>query len=159
MVLEGYLYAGECLSSLCGFSIFGTKAGFSVNACRLLEGMTLVVSRAFSLLCGCHSPVSGRICFYRLVVGTEAPRRVSELWWEVGGTGELPLGEEPLSIPPLELLACECPGCHLSRAVQAHKVHCYWCCSESHLNSGYFPTVNTYPWLSFYSIIIPCLDQ
>lgn len=62
MVLEGYLYAGECLCSLCGFSTFGTKAGFSVNACHLLEGMTLVVSRAFSLLCGCHSPVSGRIC-------------------------------------------------------------------------------------------------
>lgn len=157
MVLE--IVIAECLCSLCGFSTFGTKAGFlSVNTCHLLEGMT-VVSRAFSLLCGCHSPVSGRICFYRLVVGTKAPRLVSELWWEVGGTGELPLGEEPLSIPPLELPPASVLGvtfrvlCRLTR-------YSYWCFnSGSHLNSGHFPTVNTYPWLSFYSIIIPCLDQ
>jgi len=42
----------------------------------------------------------GRVC--SLVVGMETPRSISELQCEVDGTGALPLGEEPLSIPPLE---------------------------------------------------------
>lgn len=53
------------------------------------------------LLCGCHCPVKGRVCC--LVVGMEAPRSISELKYEVGAIGILPLREEPLSIPLPEL--------------------------------------------------------
>ena len=58
------------------------------------------------MLCGCHRPVEGRVCF--LSVEVEAPSSISELWCEVGGTVALPLGEEPLSIPPLEPSTGEC---------------------------------------------------
>lgn len=53
------------------------------------------MSRVSSLFCDCHSPVWGRIC--SLLV--EAPRSVSELRLEVGGTRVLPLGEELPRIP------------------------------------------------------------
>ena len=39
---------------------------------------------------------------------------VSDLWGELCGISTLPLGEESLSIPPLELFICECALlCHL----------------------------------------------
>ena len=57
------------------------------------------------MLSGCHCPVRGGVC--SLVVGVEAPDLflscVSVLRCEVGGNGALPLGDKPLSIPPLEL--------------------------------------------------------
>lgn len=53
---------------------------------------------SFYSLCGCHCPGRGRVC--SLVVGRGAPRSVSELQCELGGTGALPLGEEPLSCTP-----------------------------------------------------------
>ena len=60
-----------------------------------------ILSGTSSLLCGCHCPVKGRVCC--LVVGMEAPRCISELKYEVGAIGILPLREEPLSIPLPEL--------------------------------------------------------
>lgn len=65
-------------------------------------------SGASSSLCGCHSPVGGRVC--SLVVRVKAPRSVYKLWCEVGRIGILSLGVELLSIPPQEL--CEV-ACHL----------------------------------------------
>ena len=62
---------------------------------------------ASSLLCGCHSPVGGRVCSSP-VVGLEAIRLGSKLWCEVGGTGMLLLGMEPLCIPPQELPTRTC---------------------------------------------------
>ena len=65
------------------------------------QSLHQMLSRTSSLLCGCHCPVGGRVCSRG--VGVEAPRSVSELQCEVGGTETFPLGEEPLSIPPPEL--------------------------------------------------------
>ena len=78
-------------------------------------------------VCGCHNPLRGRVC--SPVVGVEAPRSVSELWYKVGGTGVLLLGEETLSIPLQELSTGKCTlWCRLSPIVYAHKVHCCWHC-------------------------------
>ena len=53
-------------------------------------------------------------------------------------TGELPLGEKPLSIPPLEPFSCACSLlCPLSSVVWTHRIPCCWHCSRSHLNCGY----------------------
>ena len=41
-----------------------------------------ILTRASSLLCGCHCVVRGRVS--SLVVGVQAPRFVSELQYEVG---------------------------------------------------------------------------
>ena len=41
--MKGYLYVGLSLSSLCGFPIFGTRAVFSVDACRVFPQHVLVV--------------------------------------------------------------------------------------------------------------------
>ena len=58
----------------------------------------LWISReASSLLCDFHSPSRGR--FHSPVVGVQDCRFPSELYSEVGGTGALLPGEEPLSIP------------------------------------------------------------
>ena len=43
MVLDGYLYVGLSLCSLCGFNIFGVRAVFSMDACRLFPQHMLVV--------------------------------------------------------------------------------------------------------------------
>ena len=94
-----------------------------------------MLSRASTWLCGCHSAVRGRVC--SLVVGAEAPSSVSELWCEVGGIEVLPLGEEPLNIPLLELATGECAlWCHLKHLVHAHKVQCCWHCPWPCLNCG-----------------------
>ena len=59
-----------------------------------------MLSRASSLLCGCHSLVRVKVC--SSVVEVEVPRSISELWCGVGGV-EVPLLGEPLSIPLWEL--------------------------------------------------------
>lgn len=59
-----------------------------------------------SSLCGCHSPVGGRVC--SLVVGVEAPISVFKLWCAVGRIGILSLGEELLHTPPQELCGVAC---------------------------------------------------
>lgn len=82
------------------------------------------------LLCSCHSPITGKVCFP--VVGVDIPRFIFELYCEVGRAGD-----EPLNIPPQELSTSKCAlWCHLSLIVYAHKVHCCWNCSRSHLNHG-----------------------
>ena len=40
-ILEGYLYEGASLCSLCGFNIFGTRAAFSLYACCLFPQLVL----------------------------------------------------------------------------------------------------------------------
>ena len=67
------------------------------------------------MLCDCHCPVKGRV--FCLLVGMEAPRSISELKYEVGVIGTLPLREEPLSIPLPELFTKCALLCHLSPAV------------------------------------------
>ena len=63
---------------------------------------------------------------------------VCDLWYNIGGIEALLLGEKPLNILPLELFPCQCVLlCPLLPVVWAHKVHCGWCCSQSHLNCGY----------------------
>ena len=110
MVLEGYLYVGTSLRSLHMFSAFGTRAVFSMDACLLSlssvyaghyplerwcdwrcgdQNLHWILSRVSSLLCGCHCPVKGRV--FCLLVGMEAPRSISELKYEVGAIGTLPL--------------------------------------------------------------------
>ena len=72
------------------------------------QSLQWILSRASSLLCGCHSPVGDRVC--SPVVGVEAPRYISKLLQcEIGKTGVLPLGEKPLPIPPQELFARRAP--------------------------------------------------
>lgn len=70
----------------------------------LIEGMAGVATIASSgyreastLLCAFHSLSRGR--FDSPVVGVQDRRFPSELYCEVGGTGALLPGEEPLSIP------------------------------------------------------------
>ena len=62
------------------------------------QSLHWMLGRASSLLCGCHSPVRGRVC--SPVVRVEAPRSGSKLQCEVGGTGALSLGKELLCILP-----------------------------------------------------------
>lgn len=104
MVLEGYLYAGERLCSMCGFSIFGTRTGFSANACRLwLAGPSLcsVVVVALS--------VPGSAYTLQLLEQKPPDWRLSCAGRQVGL--EDPPGEEPPSIPRLEPLTCACAVC------------------------------------------------
>lgn len=61
-------------------------------------------------LCICHSPVRGEGSPF---VGVEAPK--FELQCAVGRIGMLPLGEEPLSVPPQELSRGRCA---------------LWCCQK-----------------------------
>lgn len=61
------------------------------------QSLPWMLSRTSSSLGGCYSPVGDRVC--SLVAGVEAPRYNSELLYEAGRTGALPLGEEPLSVP------------------------------------------------------------
>ena len=51
------------------------------------QSLHWMLSGGSSLLCGCHSPVKGRICF--LADGVEVPRSISGLWHEVGRIGML----------------------------------------------------------------------
>lgn len=153
MVLERYLYAGERLCSMCGFSIFGTRTGFSANACRLwLAGPSLcsvvvvalsVPGSAYTLQLLEQKPPDWRLSCAGRQVGLEDPPGG-------GATKYSPAGAAHLRVRCV---------CRLSRAVWARTVPCGWCCSGYHLSSGYFPSVNAYPWLSFSSIIIPRLDQ
>ena len=99
------------------------------------QSLHWILSRASSSLCGCQSPVWDRVC--SPVVGVEAPRSISELWCEVGGTGTLLLREELLCIPPQELSTERCTlWCHLPPVVWAHKVYCCWHCPQPHHNHG-----------------------
>ena len=43
MVLEGDLYVGASLCSLCGFNIFGARAVISIDACHLFPQCVLIV--------------------------------------------------------------------------------------------------------------------
>ena len=43
MVLEGYLYVGSSLCSLCEFNIFDVRAVFIMDACRLFPQCVLVI--------------------------------------------------------------------------------------------------------------------
>lgn len=80
------------------------------------QSLHWILSKTSSVLCGCHSPVRGRVC--SPTVGIEAPRSVSNPKCGVGQTGMLPLGEEPLNFPLLELPNGECAlWCHLSSIV------------------------------------------
>ena len=63
--------------------------------------MHWILSRASYLLYTCHSPVGDEVC--SPVIAVEAPKLVSELWYEVDGTGVLLLGVQPLCIPPQKL--------------------------------------------------------
>ena len=65
-----------------------------------------MLGRASSLICGCHSPLGGRVC--SPLVGVEAPRSGSKLHSEIGGTGLLPLGKEPPSVLLQELFTGTC---------------------------------------------------
>lgn len=85
MVLEGYLYAGERLCSMCGFSIFGTRTGFSANACHLwLAGPSLcsvvvialsVAGSAYTLQLLEQKPPDWRLSCAGRQVGLEDPPR------------------------------------------------------------------------------------
>ena len=71
------------------------------------------------------------------VVGVEAPRSGSKLQCELGRTGVLLLGKEPLCIPPQELSTGTCAvRCHLSPFVHSHKVYCFGHCLWPHLSYG-----------------------
>lgn len=76
-----------------------------------------MLSRASSLLCGCHSPDGRRVS--SPVVGVETPRSGSKLHCQLGGTRVLPLGEKPLSI----LLQESVRNCALWPSVWAQRVH------------------------------------
>ena len=107
--------------SLCRLSesnIFGVRAIFYMLACCVFlqvvlaivplmggcvsccgdQSMHRILGRTSLLLCGCHSPVGGRVC--SRVVAVEASRSGSKLQCEVGGTGAFSLGKEPLHITP-----------------------------------------------------------
>lgn len=95
----------------------------------------LDVKHGSSWLCGCQNPTGDHVC--SPVVGVEAPGSVPELWCEIGGTGALPLGREPLSNPLQELSPGGALRCHPSILVilgWAHRVHCCWSCPWPHLN-------------------------
>lgn len=131
------------LCSLNGFDIVDANAVFSMDDCcffpqcvlafiPLICGVTgfngdqnlpCMLSSASSFPCGCHSLIRGRIC--TLLVGVGTPH-LSELHCEVGGIAVLPLGEEPPTIPPLELSVRDCALlCHWSPIAQGHTVHCF----------------------------------
>ena len=59
MVLEGYFYVGVSLYSLHGFNIFGVKAVFSMDACRLFPLCMLAI---IPLLGGVTGFVVTRAC-------------------------------------------------------------------------------------------------
>lgn len=110
-------------------NISGVRAIFNMDACLISsvcagrypidrgcdcccgdQSLHWTLSRASALLCGCHSHVGGQVC--SPVVGTDAPRFISELLFEVGETGALLLGEKPLSVP--------LQNCPLCGAVTSH---------------------------------------
>ena len=109
MVLEGCLYAGERLCSVCGFSISGTRTGFSANACRLRSAGPALCSVAVIAL-----SVAGSAYTLQLL-GQKPPD------WCLSCAGrqvglENPPGEEPPSIPRLEPFTCGCAvsvACHM----------------------------------------------
>ena len=69
---------------------------------------------------------------------------VFDLLCEVGGIGSLPLGENALSFPPLELFTYESTLlCHFSPVVLAKKLHCCWHYFQPHFNCGY---ASSWPW-------------
>lgn len=94
-----------------------------------------MLSRASYLLCTCNSPVGDEVC--SPVIAVEAPKLVSELWYEVGGTGMLLLGVQPLCIPPQKL---------------STRKWALWCCLSPAVCTTLSPTsVEEYrlsPWIS-----------
>ena len=112
--------------------MFGVRILFSMDACGLFSQCMLAIIPLSGGVTDVQLPepawrlsgafffswlsytCRGRVC--SLAVGVESPRSISELQCEVDGIGALPLGEEPLSIPPLEqstgacaLLYCVAP--------------------------------------------------
>lgn len=103
-----------------------------------------LLSGASCLLCGCHWPVKGQGLLPSFWSRNPQVYLSSDLQWELGGFTALPLGKETLNILPLELFICECALlCHLFFILWAHRVHCWWCCSQPHLNYGF---VCNWPW-------------
>ena len=103
-------YVRASLCSLCESDIFGPGTVFNTDACHVFLWCMVtfilliahwMLSRASCLLCNCHSPVGDKVCFP--VIAVEAPKLVSELWYEVGGNGVLLLGVQPLCMPPQKL--------------------------------------------------------
>ena len=174
MVLKCCFYVGVSLCSLCESNILGVRAIFLYGCLPHLSSMCAgyspldrgccccddqslhwLLSGDSSLLCGCHSPVGSRVS--STVVGIDASRSISELWCEVGGTGVLLLGEEPLSIILQELPSEKCTvWCCLSPIAQIHKAHCFGHHPWLHLNCGYS---NNRPGCSSGAVLTKPLEQ
>lgn len=80
MVLKDCFYVGASLYRLCESDIFGVRASFGVDACRVFPQSALAIIFLIgvcvqycgdqslhwmlggnsSLLCGCHSPIKGQ---------------------------------------------------------------------------------------------------
>ena len=146
--------ASQC--SLCECNNFTVRAVFGMDACHLfphcmlpiiplIGGVTgVVVTRASgisSLLCDCHSPSRGR--FDSPVVGVQDPRFPSELYCEVGGTGALLLGEEPLSTPSQELSIRKCTLVSPVTCCVGSQRTILLALPSSHLNCG---NADIWPW-------------
>lgn len=142
MVLKGCFYLGVTLCRLYESSIFGARAVFGLLC--LSSGCTgpclLDIGGVFDIVLtgactGCwagpplfsvivNNPVRGRVC--SPFVGVEAPRSDSKLQCEVGRTRTLPLGKEPLCVPPQELFAVMCNSVTLPATWCAHPQRSLW---------------------------------
>ena len=142
-VIVFFFNVGASLCRLYESNIFGVRAVFGIDVCLPClslgcagchpldrgcdwccsdHSLHWMLGRASSLLCGCHSPIGGRVC--TPVVGEEAPRSSSKLWCEVVRTGALLLGKGPLHIPPQDLSTGMCTLLYcLSPIVHTHNVH------------------------------------
>ena len=91
MVLEGYLYVRVSLCSLCAFNIFGVRAVFSIDACRLFPQCVLVIT-----------PLIGGVQMWWLVPGpgvcgngssSGAPQSTWWEWKQLATTPEVQVGD------------------------------------------------------------------
>lgn len=104
------------------------RLGRGYNWCCGDPSLPWILVGAFSLLCGCQSPVRGRV--YSTVVGFYT-RSASKLQCEVGRMGRFLLVTKPLSTPLQEVSAQKYAlCCHLSPSVCTHKIHCCWHCAQ-----------------------------
>ena len=170
MVLKGCIYLGAFLCSLLWVQYFWFEGSFWYGCLPCLssgcvshypldrgwdwccgdQSLHWMLGRAFSLLCGCHSPVGGRV--YSPVVDIEAPWSVSELQCEMGGTGALLLGKShSILLPricPLGCVPCDII-CHPFHALRKYTV--------VGITLGCSSAVGTGNWLSQFSPASTCV--
>ena len=151
MVLKCCLYVAVFLCISQESNILDVRDVFNTDACHVLKNICLaiipviwaviaaVLTRTWAR---CSKGLLFALCFLKpccrqgLICGcgNRHPRSISKLHCEVGGAVVLLLGEEPLTLPLEKLFTRSALWCHLSLAVQAHKVHSFWQCALSNLN-------------------------